>query len=72
MSTELAVAGAAWVLPLTFALQGISAALILARLVRGPRAVDRVVAIDALSRSRNGWSWSSACGRRPGASCASR
>ena len=36
------IAGAAWVLPLTFALQGISAALILARLVRGPRAVDRV------------------------------
>ena len=31
------IAGAAWVLPLTFALQGISAALILARLVRGPR-----------------------------------
>ena len=43
------IAGAAWVLPLTFALQGISAALILARLVRGPRAVDRVVAIDALT-----------------------
>ena len=39
------IAGAAWVLPLTFALQGISAALILARLVRGPRAADRVVAI---------------------------
>ena len=43
------IAGAAWVLPLTFALQGISAALILARLVRGPRAADRVVAIDALT-----------------------
>ena len=43
------IAGAAWVLPLTFALQGISAALILTRLVRGPRAADRVVAIDALT-----------------------
>ena len=43
------IAGAAWVLPLTFALQGVSAALILGRLVRGPRAADRVVAIDALS-----------------------
>lgn len=43
------IAGAAWVLPLTFALQGISAALILARLLRGPRAADRVVAIDALT-----------------------
>ena len=39
------IAGAAWVLPLTFALQGISAALILTRLVRGPRAADRVVAM---------------------------
>ncbi len=43
------IAGAAWVLPLTFALQGISAALLLTRLVRGPRATDRVVAIDALT-----------------------
>ncbi|MDX9886761.1 monovalent cation/H+ antiporter complex subunit F [Thauera sp.] len=43
------IAGAAWVLPLTFALQGISAVLILTRLVRGPRATDRVVAIDALT-----------------------
>lgn len=41
--------GAAWVLPLTFALQGLSALLILLRLVRGPRATDRVVAIDALT-----------------------
>lgn len=43
------IAGAAWVLPLTFALQGLSAALILIRLIRGPHATDRVVAIDALS-----------------------
>lgn len=43
------IAGAAWVLPVTFALQGISAVLILTRLVRGPRATDRVVAIDALT-----------------------
>ena len=44
-----AIAGAAWVLPLTFALLALGAALILLRLVRGPRAPDRVVAIDALS-----------------------
>ena len=43
------IAGAAWVLPLSFALQGLSALLILLRLVRGPRATDRVVAIDALT-----------------------
>lgn len=43
------IAGAAWVLPLTFALLALAAALILLRLVRGPRAPDRVVAIDALS-----------------------
>lgn len=43
------IAGAAWVLPLTFALQGASAALILIRLIRGPHAADRVVAIDALT-----------------------
>ena len=42
------VAGAAWVLPLTFTLQGLGALLILLRLVRGPRVTDRVVAIDAL------------------------
>ena len=44
-----AIAGAAWVLPLTFALLALGAALILLRLVRGPRAPDRVVAIDALT-----------------------
>ena len=43
------IAGAAWVLPLTFAALGLSAALVLLRLIRGPRAVDRVVAIDALT-----------------------
>jgi len=43
------IAGAAWVLPLTFAALGLSAALVLIRLIRGPRAVDRVVAIDALT-----------------------
>lgn len=43
------IAGAAWVLPLTFALQGIGAVLVLVRLLRGPHATDRVVAIDALS-----------------------
>lgn len=42
-------AGAGWVLPLVFALQGLSAALIVVRLLRGPRATDRVVAIDALT-----------------------
>ena len=44
-----AIAGAAWVLPLTFALLALGATLILLRLVSGPRAPDRVVAIDALS-----------------------
>ena len=44
-----AIAGAAWVLPLTFALLALGAALILLRLVSGPRAPDRLVAIDALS-----------------------
>ena len=44
-----AIAGAAWVLPLTFALLALGAALILLRLVSGPRAPDRVVAIDALT-----------------------
>lgn len=43
------IAGAGWVLPLCFALLGLSAALVLARLIRGPRAADRVVAIDALT-----------------------
>lgn len=43
------IAGAAWVLPLTFALQGIGAVLVLVRLLRGPHATDRVVAIDALT-----------------------
>ncbi len=43
------IAGAAWVLPLTFALQGMGAVLVLVRLVRGPHATDRVVAIDALT-----------------------
>ncbi len=43
------IAGAAWVLSLTFAALGLSAALVLIRLIRGPRAVDRVVAIDALT-----------------------
>ena len=47
MSFELA--GSAWVIPLAFALQGISAALILVRLLRGPTGPDRVVAIDALT-----------------------
>lgn len=47
MNIELA--GAAWVLPVVFALQGASAVLIVARLLRGPRATDRVVAIDALT-----------------------
>ncbi|HQZ02415.1 MAG TPA: monovalent cation/H+ antiporter complex subunit F [Thauera sp.] len=47
MNIELA--GAAWVLPLTFMLQGVSALLILLRLLHGPRATDRVVAIDALT-----------------------
>lgn len=47
MSFELA--GAAWVIPLAFALLGISAALILSRLLRGPSGPDRVVAIDALT-----------------------
>ncbi len=47
MSFELA--GAAWVIPLAFAVQGVSVALILARLLRGPTGPDRVVAIDALS-----------------------
>lgn len=42
------IAGAAWVLPLTFTLQGLGALLILLRLLRGPRVTDRVVAIDAL------------------------
>ncbi len=41
--------GAAWVLPLAFILQGVSAALIMVRLLRGPTAPDRVVAIDALT-----------------------
>lgn len=48
------IAGAAWVLPLTFALQGLSALLVLTRLVRGPRATDRVVAIDALTMIGSG------------------
>lgn len=43
------IAGAAWVLPLTFGLLAASAALILIRLVRGPQAADRIVAIDALT-----------------------
>jgi multicomponent Na+:H+ antiporter subunit F len=43
------IAGAAWVLPLTFAALGVSAALVLIRLIRGPRAADRVVAVDALT-----------------------
>ena len=47
MNIELA--GAAWVLPLTFVLQGLSAVLIVIRLLRGPRATDRVVAVDALT-----------------------
>lgn len=46
---NLALAGATWVIPLAFALQGFSAALILVRLLRGPTGPDRVVAIDALS-----------------------
>ena len=47
------IAGTAWVLPLTFALLALAAALILLRLVRGPRAPDRVVAIDALRVCEN-------------------
>jgi multicomponent Na+:H+ antiporter subunit F len=43
------IAGASWVLPLTFAVQGLSALLVLIRLLRGPHATDRVVAIDALT-----------------------
>jgi multicomponent Na+:H+ antiporter subunit F len=41
--------GAAWVLPLAFVLLALSAGLIVARLLRGPTAPDRVVAIDALT-----------------------
>lgn len=47
MTVELA--GAAWVLPLAFALQALSAVLIVLRLVKGPSGPDRVVAIDALT-----------------------
>lgn len=47
MSFELA--GAGWVIPLAFSLQGVSAALIMVRLLRGPTGPDRVVAIDALT-----------------------
>ncbi|PTD96948.1 monovalent cation/H+ antiporter complex subunit F [Pseudothauera lacus] len=43
------IVGAGWVLPLAFVLQGASAALIVVRLLRGPTAPDRVVAIDALT-----------------------
>ena len=43
------LAGAAGVLPRTFGRHGLSALLVLIRLVRGPRAPDRVVAIDALT-----------------------
>ncbi|MDX9717099.1 MAG: monovalent cation/H+ antiporter complex subunit F [Thauera sp.] len=43
------IAGAVWVLPLSFTLLALSAALVLVRLIRGPRAADRVVAIDALT-----------------------
>ena len=47
MTVELA--GAFWVLPLVVVLLGVSAALILLRLLRGPTGADRVVAIDALT-----------------------
>lgn len=47
MSFQLA--GAAWVIPIAFALLGVSAALIVVRLFRGPTSPDRVVAIDALT-----------------------
>lgn len=47
MTVELA--GAAWVLPLAFVLQAVSAALIFIRLVKGPSDADRVVAVDALT-----------------------
>lgn len=43
------IAGSVWVLPLSFTLLALSAALVLVRLIRGPRAADRVVAIDALT-----------------------
>lgn len=41
--------GAGWLIPFAFAIQGVSAVLILIRLVRGPTGPDRVVAIDALT-----------------------
>lgn len=43
------LAGAFWVLPLVVALLGVSGALVLLRLLRGPTGADRVVAIDALT-----------------------
>lgn len=47
MKVEIALAY--WVLPLAFTLLAISAALVALRLLRGPTAPDRVVAIDALT-----------------------
>lgn len=41
--------GAFWVLPLVVVLLGVSGALVLLRLLRGPTGADRVVAIDALT-----------------------
>lgn len=43
------IAGAAWLIPFAFAIQGLSAVLILIRLLKGPTGPDRVVAIDALT-----------------------
>lgn len=43
------IAGAAWLIPFAFAVLGLSAILILIRLMRGPSGPDRVVAIDALT-----------------------
>ncbi|MBC9071041.1 pH regulation protein F [Thauera sp. CAU 1555] len=43
------IVGAGWVLPLAFLLLAISAVLVAVRLLRGPTAPDRVVAIDALA-----------------------
>ncbi|PKO56535.1 MAG: pH regulation protein F [Betaproteobacteria bacterium HGW-Betaproteobacteria-21] len=47
MSVE--IAGAAWLIPFAFAVQGLSAVVILIRLLKGPTGPDRVVAIDALT-----------------------
>ena len=46
---SVAITGAAWLIPFAFALQGLSAVLIMIRLFKGPTGPDRVVAIDALT-----------------------